>query len=410
MTVLELKEKRMAAEKRMEAILTKAQNEKRSLAEDEEKEFQEKKAEARSLTDKIDALSQWLAEQKVPETRKQGRKFSFVKAIKAMSEKRSLEDPEAIVNEVASQNAFQPESRAANSILIPMERRATLQATLAAAGKEDVATDLLDLVTPLENNLIATQAGCTFLTGLTGNIEIPFYTGTTTAWAGELSDAKDGSGQFKKKSLTPLRISGYVDISKQLLIQANDSVDAYIQSSLVSSIQQTLESTMFGSAAAVDNAPAGLLNGVTAETADLNYGSIVDMETSLQKNNFTNLTFVGAYDALGKLKQTEKVSGYPVYLYENGQIDGRQVYGSNNVASMGLILGDFSELTIGQWGGIELLLDPYTQATKATVRLVVNAYFNYFVRRGYDKSGKDVVPFVKKVLKSATASSGGTGK
>jgi len=222
MTVLELKEKRMAAEKRMEAILTKAQNEKRSLAEDEEKEFQEKKAESRSLTDKIDALTQWLAEQKVPETRKQGRKFAFVKAIKAMSEKRSLEDPEAIVNEAASQNAFQPESRAANSILIPMEKRATLQATLAAAGKEDVATDLLDLVTPLENNLIAAQAGCTFLTGLTGNIEIPFYTGTTTAWAGELSEAKDGSGQFKK-SLAPLRISGYVDISKQLLIQANDS-------------------------------------------------------------------------------------------------------------------------------------------------------------------------------------------
>lgn len=403
MTVLELKEKRMAAEKRMEAILTKAQNEKRSLAEEEEREFQEKKAEARSLTDKIDALTQWLASQKVPETRKQGRKFSFVKAIKALSEKRSLEDPEAAVNEVAERNAFQPATRSANSILIPMEKRASLQATLANVGKEDVATDLLDLVTPLENNLIATQAGCTFLTGLTGNIEIPFYTGTTTAWAGEVSEAADGSGKFKKKSLAPLRISGYVDISKQLLIQANDSVDAYIQSSLVSSIQQTLESTMFGSAAASDNVPAGLLNGVTPETADLTYGSIVDMETSLQVNNFTNFTFVGAYDALGKLKQTEKVSGYPVYLYENGQIDGRSVYGSNNVASMGLILGDFSELTIGQWGGIELLLDPYTQATKATVRLVVNAYFNYFVRRGYDKKGNDVVPFVKKVLKAANA-------
>ncbi len=402
MTVLELKEKRMAAEKRMEAILTKAQNEKRSLAEEEEKEFQQQKAEARSLTDKIDALTQWLAGQKAPEARKQGRKFSFVKAIKAMSEKRSLEDPEAAVNEVAGQNAFQPESRAAGSILIPMEKRAALQATLATAGKEDVATDLLDLVTPLENTLIATQAGCTFLTGLTGNIEIPFYTGTTTAWAGEIAEAADGSGKFKKKSLSPLRISGYVDISKQLLTQANDSVDAYIQASLVNSIRQTLESTMFGNAASTDNSPAGLLNGVTAEKADLTYGSIVDMETSLLKNNFTNLTFVGAYDALGKLKQTEKVSGYPVYLYEGGQIDGRSVYGSNNVASMGLVLGDFSELTIGQWGGIELLIDPYTQATKATVRLVVNAYFNYFVRRGYDKSGNGVVPFVKKVLKSAT--------
>lgn len=393
----------MMAEKKMEAILTKAQNEKRSLAEEEEKEFQKQKEEVRSLSDKIDALTQWLSEQKAPETRKQGRKFSFVKAIKALSEKRSLEDPEAAVNEIAEQNAFQPESRAADSILIPMERRSALQASLAGAGKEDVATDLLDLVTPLENNLIATQAGCTFLTGLTGNIEIPFYTGTTTAWGGELGEAKDGAGTFKKKSLSPLRISGYIDISKQMLVQANDSVDAYLQTSLVNSVRQTLEATMFGSGAASGSQPAGLLNGVTAETADLTYGGIVDMETSLQKNNFNNLTFVGAYDALGKLKQTEKVKGYPVYLYENGQIDGRRVFGSNNVASKGLILGDFSELTIGQWGGIELLIDPYTQATKATMRLVVNAYFNYFVRRGYDKSGKDVVPFVKKVLKITTA-------
>ncbi|MGN1253547.1 MAG: phage major capsid protein [Prevotella sp.] len=400
MTVLELKEKRMMAEKKMETILNKAQNEKRSLAEEEEKEFQKQKEEVRSLTDKIDALTQWLAEQKVPEKRTQGRKFSYVKAVKALAEKRSLEDPEAAVNEIAEKNAFQPESRAANSILIPMEKRAALQASLAEAGKEDVATDLLDLVTPLENTLIATQAGCTFLTGLTGNIDIPFYTGTTTAWGGEIEEAKDGAGKFKKKSLAPLRISGYVDLSRQLLTQANDSVDAFIRMSLVNSVSETLEATMFGNGAAGDNNPAGLLNGVTEETGDLTYGGIVDMETSLQKNNFTNISFVGAYDALGKLKQTEKVKNYPVYLYENGLIDGRRTFASNNVASMGLIAGDFSELIIGQWGGIELLLDPYTQATKSTVRLVVNAYFNYFVRRGYDKSGKDVMPFVKKVLKA----------
>lgn len=400
MTVLELKEKRMQAEKKMAAILDKAQTEKRSLAEEEEKEFQKQKAEVRSLTDKIDALEKWLSEQKVPEQRKQSRKFSYVMAIKSLVEKRSLEDPEAAVNGIAEQNAFKPETRAANSILIPMEKRSALQASLAEAGKEDVSTDLLDLVTPLENQLIAAQAGCTFLTGLTGNIEVPYYTGTTTAWGGEIEDAKDGAGKFRKKTLSPFRISGYIDISKQLLTQANDSVDAYLQNSLVTSVRETLESTMFGNGAAGDNNPAGLFNGVKPETTDMTYGGIVDMETSLLKNNFTNISFVGAYDALGKLKQTERVSGYPVYLLENGQIDGRTAYGSNNVSSMGLIAGDFHELTIGQWGGIELVYDPYTQALKDTVRLIVHAHFNYFVRRGFDKKGNEVMPFVIKTLKS----------
>ena len=92
-------------------------------------------------------------------------------------------------------------------------------------------------------------------------------------------------------------------------------------------------------------------------------------------------------------------SAYPVYLSDGKQIDGRAVFASNNVTSKALVLGDFSELTIGQWGGIELLIDPYTQALKGSVRVIVNAYFNYFARRGFDKSGTEVVPFGKIILK-----------
>lgn len=356
------------------------------------------KDEVRDWTNKIDTMEAWLAGQK-PEPKKAGRKFSYVRAIRAMLERKEFDEPEKVIDGIGRRSMGDATKVRDNSLVIPMQKRAALQAAIAEQGKEDVATDLLDLVTPLENKLIAAQAGCTFLTGLQGNIEIPFYTGTTTAWGGELDEAKDGSGQFKKKTLAPLRISGYVDISRQLLIQANDSVDAFIQTDLVNSVQQTVEKTMFSSEAATETSPAGLLYGVTAETESPTYGSIIDMETELNKNNFDNLTFVGAYDALGVLRQTPKVSNFPAYLMENGLIDGRPVYGSNNVASKGLILGDFSELTIGQWGGIELLVDPYTQATKATVRLVVNAYFNYFVRRGYNKKGGDIIPFVKKILK-----------
>ena len=88
---------------------------------------------------------------------------------------------------------------------------------------------------------------------------------------------------------------------------------------------------------------------------------------------------------------------------EDGMIDGRKCFFSNNVADRGLILGDFSELTIGQWGGIEVLVDPYTQAVNGTVRLVVNSYWDYFVRRGYNKSGTGIVPMSKIVLKAPTA-------
>lgn len=393
MTILEMKEKRANVQRKMEAMLNKAEKEQRSLNESENKEYEEMKDEVRSLTDKIDALQNWLADQKAP--KKQSRKFSYVAAIKAIAEGRELEAPEA---EVSKRGAVGMESNG-KGFFLPMEKRSTLQVD-TNLGVEDVATDFLDLVTPLENELIAAQAGATFLTGLKGDIAVPFYTGSNAGWAGEISTASNGEGAFKQKTLSPLRITSYIDLSKQLLIQANDSIEAYIQNSLVTAVRECLESTMFGNAAATSTSPAGLLNGVTARTADITYGALVDAETALLKNNFKNLSWVASYDAHGILKQTPKISGQPVYLLENGMIDGRKAYCSNNVATRGLILGDFSELTIGQWGGIEVLVDPYTQALNGTIRLVVNSYWNYFVRRGYDKSGNGIVPMSKIILKA----------
>jgi len=397
MTTLEMKEKRATAQRKMEALLNKAQKEQRSLTEDENKEYEGLKAEVRSWTDKIEALENWLAEQK-PQ-KKATRGFRMVEAIRAICEGRELEEPEAAVDKRGAEGM----TRTGKGFFIPMEKRATLQAGTATLGKEDIAPDFLDLVTPLENELIAAQAGATILTGLKGDIVVPFYTGTTAGWAGEVAPAANGEGTFKQKTLAPKRITAYIDISKQLLIQANDSIEAYLQQSLVTAVRQCLESTMFGSAAGSATKPAGLLNGVTARTADITYGALVDAETALLKNNFKSLSWVASYDAHGTLKQTPKIAGQPVYLLEDGMIDGRKCYFSNNVADRGLILGDFSELTVGQWGGIEVLVDPYTQALNGTVRLVVNSYWDYFVRRGYNKSGNDIVPMSKIILKAPTA-------
>lgn len=393
-----MKEKRSIAQRKMEALLNKSQKEQRSLNEDESKEYDALKAEVRSWNDKIEALENWLAEQKAP--KQEGRKYSLAAAIRAKMAGKELEGIEAEADRRGRQGM---EPTGPNSFFLPMEKRSVLQAGTANLGKEDVATDFLDLVTPLENELVAAQAGATFLTGLKGDIAVPFYTGSTAGWAGEIAPAANGEGTFKQKTLAPKRITAYIDVSKQLLIQANDSIEAYLQQSLVTAVRECLESTMFGSAAGSATKPAGLLNGVTALSADVTYGDLVDAETALLKNNFKNLSWVASYDAHGTLKQTPKIAGQPVYLLEDGMIDGRKCFFSNNVADRGLILGDFSELTIGQWGGIEVLVDPYTQAVNGTVRLVVNSYWDYFVRRGYNKSGTGIVPMSKIVLKAPTA-------
>mgnify|MGYP002673998393 CR=1 FL=1 len=78
-------------------------------------------------------------------------------------------------------------------------------------------------------------------------------------------------------------------------------------------------------------------------------------------------------------------------LMEGNEIDGISTLVTNGMTSKGLILGNFNDLVIGQWGGIDLTVDPYTQAANGKIRLVVNAYF--------DAKPQRADSFVKKVLK-----------
>ena len=61
---------------------------------------------------------------------------------------------------------------------------------------------------------------------------------------------------------------------------------------------------------------------------------------------------------------------------EGGQIDGTDVFNTSHVEGKKVAYGDFSNLVIGQWGAIDLTVDPFSQATNGKVRLVVNAFFD----------------------------------
>lgn len=68
-------------------------------------------------------------------------------------------------------------------------------------------------------------------------------------------------------------------------------------------------------------------------------------------------------------------------VYENGSVDGTQALNTSNVASTNYIYGDWSNLAIGSFGGLDLVVDPYSKAAAGQVRLVVNAFFDAKVLR-----------------------------
>jgi HK97 family phage major capsid protein len=217
------------------------------------------------------------------------------------------------------------------------------------------------------------------MTGLVGNISIPSYSGSNVGWAGEIEAAADGAGTFDEVTLEPKRITAYIDISKQFLIQDSVSAEALIRADIVKAITNKLEETILGNAAGTTKQPAGIFYGADA-LEDTSYETMVGLVKELEEANVSgDFKYIVSPAAKAALKTTKKDAGSGLFVMENGDIDGIPVLSTS--ACKGIVLGNFDDYIIGQWGSIDLTVDPYSQATNRKVRLVVNAYFDAKPRR-----------------------------
>ena len=134
-------------------------------------------------------------------------------------------------------------------IVLPIEERGDIKATVATAGQENVAEDKLGILEPLRASLVLAQAGASYMTGLVGNVSIPVYSGSNVGWAGEVDAASNGGGTFSEVNLEPKRLTAYIDVSKQFLIQDSNSAEEMLKRDIVSAIANKLEATILGSEA-----------------------------------------------------------------------------------------------------------------------------------------------------------------
>ncbi len=270
-------------------------------------------------------------------------------------------------------------------IVVPMEYRDTIQATVKDHGMENVPEDLLGLLEPLRNRLVMIQAGANFMTGLIGDISIPVYNGSNVAWAEEVGTAADGAGNFTDVKLQPKRLTAIVDVSKQFLLQDSNSAEALLKADIIRAVSEKLETTLLGQDPASSSSPAGIFSIVAPSGGITTWKQIVEMETTLEQQNvYGELNYVLHPAARGLFRTTRKDEGSGLFVLMNNEIDGLSVFSTNSVTKDGIIIGNWNDYVVGQWGGIDLTVDPYTQAADGKVRLVINAYFDGKPRR--DKS------------------------
>ena len=307
--------------------------------------------------------------------------FSLVKAINDVVNNRNINEDALNVIEMGATEMRKSGLSYSGQIQLPVEERGdAVAATVATDGKEIVATDKLNLLEPLRGKSILAEAGATFLTGLVGNISIPTYTGSTCGWKGELEAADNGKGTFSSVELSPKRLTSYIDISKQFLTQDSVGAEEMLRADIVNSLVAKLEQTIFGDAVGDNTKPAGIFN--SAEVVAPSYQGVCAAEAAVTDYSGEK-RFVMSPTAKSAFKQAT-ISGTKSdlrLLLEDGEVDGYPVSDSSNVVAGGYAFGDFSELVVAQWGGIDIVVDPYTLATKNAIRLVINAYFDAKVRR-----------------------------
>lgn len=391
MDTLTLIDQKEQLRKKAEELISTAEKEIRKLNDGETLELNHIKEEIASIDSQIRGIEEENKRNYKPQIKKTMEKFSLLKAINDVANNRQL-DERALEVVTAGQNEFRKAGQSySGQIVLPIEERANIQATVATSGQENVAEDKLGILEPLRANLVLVQAGASYMTGLIGNVSIPVYSGSNVGWAGEVAAATDGAGKFSEVNLEPKRLTAYIDVSKQFLIQDSNSAEEMLKRDIVAAISNKLEATILGKEAGSASQPEGLLNGVTAENAEITYKDIVKMEADLEKANVRgDIKFIVSPTAKADLKSTAKNQNS--FLMEGNEVNGYQVLSTSAVADKGVIMANWSDLVIGQWGGIDLTVDPYTQAANGKVRLVINAYFDAKPRR------KEA--FVKKVLKA----------
>lgn len=307
------------------------------------------------------------------------KEFRLVRAIRNIANNSPLDDVTLAVINAGQEENRKSGVNAQGQIQLPTEERATV--TVTAEGEDVVATELFDILTPLRAKNVLVNAGARFMGNLVGNVQVPIMSTSNVTWEGETAPAKDGAPTFTHKTLSPKRLTAYIDISKQMIAQDSIGVENAIRQDLVNAINSKLEATILGSAAGSTTQPEGIFHAVTA-TAVADFADVCDKEADVDDANVLGeCAYVMSNKAKSAMRSMIKGTNATGMVYENGEVDGTKAYNTSNVSGTNYVYGDFSNLAIGSWGGVDLTVDPYTKAADGQIRLVVNMFVDAVVLR-----------------------------
>ena len=324
-----------------------------------------------------------LESQDIGMNEKEVKNFSMMRAIHALANPTDRKAQEAAAFEFeCSRAAADQYGTTAQGIMLPADvLRTWNKRDLNSADESELFTDDFrggDFIDSLRNASSVMAAGARMLGGLSGDVKIPKKTAAASAaWiASEGGAATESEMTVGNVSLTPKTLGAFTDVTRQLLIQSSLDVEGLIRDDLVKAMAIAIDKAGLEGTGS-SGQPTGILNaGVNTVTAfaaaNPTFAEVVTLETAVAEDNALNgnLAYILPASMNGALKTTAKDAGSGQFVSQGGQINGYNAIVSNQATAGNLYFGNFDDLLIGMFGGLDIVVDPYTASTTGTVRVV----------------------------------------
>jgi HK97 family phage major capsid protein len=350
---------------------------------------------------------------------RESRDFSVMRAIRSLmgSQNPVLGEDAGFEREI-SEAIGKKFGRQSQGIFIPTNMRmlggdqtskvALAQARTLTSAVSNAPVDTIlraDSFIELLRNLMAVRAlGARVLSDLQGNVDFPKQTGAATlSWTGENPGAAVSASDqtFGKVSLSPKTAMAQTMFTRQFMVQSSIDIENLVRQDLATIVALGIDLAAINGSGA-SNQPTGIIgtSGVTVVALGTNglapdYNAIVDCETQLETNNImvTQGGWLTTPGVKGKLRKTQmfaSTNGSPVWDKDNvlgsypaissNQVPSTLTKGTSAGVCHAMIVGNWPDLLIGEWGAIEIIVDPYTQAGKGLIVITIHVMVDINVR------------------------------
>jgi len=324
-----------------------------------------------------------LENQDIGLTKKETQRFSLMRVINAMANPTDRRAQEAAKFEFeCSRAAAEAFGRTPEGIMMPVEVLRTWSRALNSADEASLFSDDYrgsSFIDVLRNSSSVMRAGTTMLNGLSGDVKVPKkLTAAAAGWiATEGSDSSESEFSVGSVAMVPRQLGAHTLITRQMMQQSSMDVENLVRDDLAQALALAIDLAAL-EGPGTGGAPTGLLStgSLTKVTAfagvNPTFAELVSLETAVDNANALtgNPAYILRSNAKGALKTSEKASGTAQFIWEQGNtLNGYNAFVSNQLTDGNIYFGNWSDMLIGFWSGLDILVNPYSNSKSGSVEV-----------------------------------------